>query len=51
MFCLFDFGENLDLRKDRVRRANVWIPMREGGWDGLGGWNWHIYRTIYKIDN
>ena len=23
----------------------------EGEWDELGDWDWHIYTTMYKIDN
>ena len=28
------------------------IPSREErGWDELGEWDWHVYTTMYKIDN
>ena len=23
----------------------------EAGWDELGSWDWHIYTTVYGIDN
>ena len=38
----------------QIKRTNVWIPRgKEGWWDELGDWDWHIYTldTMYKIDN
>ena len=28
-----------------------WGGGWEWGWDELGGWDWHIYTNMYKIDN
>ena len=35
----------------QTQRTNVWTPVGERGWDGLGYWDWHTYTTMYKIDN
>ena len=37
----------------QTQKTNIWIPRRKGGWDELGGWDWHMYTidTIYKTDN
>ena len=33
----------------QMYRTNVWTPGRKG--NELEDWNWHIYTTVYKIDN
>ena len=34
-------------------RISMWTPRgeRRVGWDELKDWDWHIYITMYKIDN
>ena len=32
-------------------KTNLRLPTGEGMWDELGGWDWHTYTTMYKIDN
>ena len=33
----------------REQRYGYWVGV--GGRNGLGDWDWHIYTTMYKIDN
>ena len=37
--------------ESQMQETNLWILREEGGWDELGDWDWHIYTTMYKIDN
>ena len=39
-----------------IFKAGIETQMyaNQGGkrrWDELGGWDWHIYTSMYKIDN
>ena len=39
-------------QKDSHRcKTNLWLPVRKGERNKSGNWDWHINRTIYKIDN
>ena len=35
----------------KISKPNLWLPKGNSeGRDILGGWEWHIYTTIYKVD-
>ena len=37
---------------ERDGEQSYWHQLRgKGGWDELGGWDWYIYTTMYKIEN
>ena len=38
--------------KRHRRREQTYEHLNgKGWWDKLGDWDWHIYTTMYKIDN
>ena len=37
--------------KHSYKRMYIWTWVREGGWDELGDYDWHIYTAIYEIDS
>ena len=37
--------------RHRSREQTYGFQGREGVWDELGDWDWHIYTTMYKIDD
>ena len=38
-------------RDTDVEKKRMDTKGEEGMWDELGNWDWHIYTTMYKIDN
>ena len=41
-------GKNRDTDVENKGMDTKW---GKGGWDELGGWDWHIYTNMYKIGN
>ena len=43
----------LQSRNRDTEVENKHMDTKEGkeGWDELGNWDWHLYTTIYKLDN
>lgn len=41
------------LKKKKMKTINKHMETKagKGGWDESGDWDWHIYNSIYNIDN